>query len=151
MPSGRRLAAGLLILAAASLAASALFGPALLGLIGNGAAALRFGLTLLPGREPLISRYSRFDGAGVPVPRYTRHLTEAWALLLGGFALAHAGLALTGHGTLVLALTEPPICFAFFLGEHALRNRRFPEHGPATPLRTLRAICLAHGVRRHAA
>lgn len=151
MESGRRLARLLLLIAVSVVLAVLLAGNPLAAALGNAAIALRFGLTLLPGREPLIAHYSRFDWAGPPEGGYTRALTLTWALLLGGFALAHAGLALLGLDDTPLAFGEPLVCALLFCGEHVLRNRRFPQHGRATPLRTLRAIGLAHGLVRHAA
>jgi hypothetical protein len=151
MPRGRSLLR-LLLLAGASLAMAVLLaGNPLAAALGNAAVALRFGLTLLPGREPLIAHYSRFDWAGPPEGGYTWWLTLAWALLLGGFALAHGAAGLAGLEDAPLALAEPVVCALFFCAEHALRNRRFPQLGRATPLRTLRAIGLAHGLVRHAA
>jgi len=162
---GRRLAAStFVVLAAAALAtemavgavAVALVGsdgPAVLAALGNFCVCLRFGATLLPGREPLISRYSRFD-AGLPDAdgTYTRRLTLVWSALLAGFALAYATAALASWSIAVISVVQPLTCGTLFLGEHVLRNRRFPEHGRATPLRTLRAIWLSHGAAvRHAA
>jgi hypothetical protein len=151
MRSARGLARTLLLIAVSAALALLLAGSPLAAALGNAAVALRFGLTLLPGREPLIARYSRFDWAGPPKGGYTRALTLAWALLLAGFALGHAALALAGLDGAPLALAEPAICALLFCAEHCLRNRRFPQHGRATPLRTLRAIGLAHGLVRHAA
>ncbi|WP_052213903.1 hypothetical protein [Belnapia sp. F-4-1] len=151
MPRGRSLLRLLLLAAASVVLAVLLMGNPVAAALGNAAVALRFGLTLLPGREPLIARYSRFDWAGPPEGSYTRALTLAWALLLGGFALAHAALAAMERNDTPLALAELLVCALFFLGEHGLRNRRFPQLGRATPLRTLRAIGLAHGLVRHAA
>ena len=56
--------------------------------------------TLLPGREPLISRYTRFDFGHLPpdCAGYTRFLTLLWAALLAGFAAAQAA-ALAGLWT----------------------------------------------------
>ena len=130
------------IMTAEALAAT----PAPFAAIGNLLAALRFGVTLLPGREPLISRYSRFDAAGPPPAvgaAYTRRLTALWAALLGGFASLYALAALLAWPLLAVAAAQLLLCGGLFLGEHAVRNRRFPEQGRATPLRTLRAIRLS--------
>jgi uncharacterized membrane protein len=164
-----------LIVAAATLAAevaagaalTAVGGAAVLAALGNLFVSLRFAATLLPGREPLITRYSRFDrehllrraapaspdaavSASLPPEDghgvYTRRLTAVWAALLGGFALAYAAAALASWPVAVLSAAEPLACATLFLGEHALRNRVFPGDGRATPLRTLRAIRLSHGL-----
>lgn len=115
-------------------------------LLANALACWRFGATLLPGREPLITRYTRFDEGAVAQEclGYSRGLTRLWTGFLAGFAVAHAaaldGLCPPGA---VLA-TEAAAGGALFLGEHVVRGLRFPHHGRATPLRTLRAVRLAH-------
>lgn len=120
-------------------------GPAALAALGNLVASLRFGLTLLPGREPLISRYGRHDVAGLPDDgRYTRRLTAVWAAVLAGFALAFLGAALDLWPARALAGLQPVTCATLFLGEHLLRRCCFPGIGRVTPLRTLRAIYLSY-------
>jgi uncharacterized membrane protein len=128
-------------------------GPALLAALGSLLASLRFGWTLRPGAEPLISRYSRFDAAGLPDQdgRYTRRLTAAWAVLLGAFALAFLAAALSLCPTAPLWRLQPAACATVFLGEHLLRRRCFPALGRVSPLRTLRAIYLCHRQVTHAA
>ena len=64
------------------------------------AASAFLAATLLPGSEPLISRYTRFDYGRLPpdLGAYTRALTVLWAVLLAGFAAAQgAALASGGH------------------------------------------------------
>lgn len=124
-------------------------GPALVGMAVNLLIALRFAVTLRPGAVPLITRFARHDPAGAParVEAYTRRLTAAWALLLGLFTLAHAAPMLGLWSLVGVSLVESLACMAFFLGEHALRSRLFPELGRATPRRTLRAVCSAVGAR----
>lgn len=155
--TGRLVAAGRARLAAGTVAfvCGAVLLPGLaawLPVIANLAACWRFASTLRPGREPLITRYTRFDNGGCPaeVAGYSRGLILTWAWFLGLFAAAHALVAtgmLAGHGAHALVLAaEVTAGPALFLGEHALRNRRFPHHGRATPGRTLRAVRLAHRV-----
>jgi uncharacterized membrane protein len=116
------------------------------GVLANLLACHGFAATLLPGREPLISRYTRFDFGHLPpdCAAYTRGLTLLWAVLLAGFAAAQAA-ALAGYWqpSAVLAV-EALVGGALFLGEHAVRSLRFPHHGRATLRRTLRAVRLAH-------
>jgi uncharacterized membrane protein len=121
-------------------------GPALVAVLLNLLAGLRFATTLRPGRVPLITRYARCDAAGLPARAegYTRRLTAIWAGLLGLFALAHAAAA-SPLSTAAVAYLQAGACTALFLGEHVLRSRRFPELGRATPWRTLRAIRVAAG------
>ena len=143
-----RLAVSALVLAACALAL--LWGrerfQAALAVSGNLLSCYQFAATLLPGREPLISRYTRFDFGHLPpdCAGYTRGLTWLWAALLAGFAAAQAA-ALWGWWRPGAVLgAEVAVGGALFLGEHVVRNLRFPHHGPATPRRTVRAVRLAH-------
>ncbi len=149
-----------LAVSAAALAACALLLPrgrepfqAAFAVLANLGACYGFAATLLPGREPLISRYTRFDFGHLPpdCAAYTRGLTVLWAALLAGFAAAQAA-ALAGHWrpSAVLAV-EAAVGGAVFLGEHLVRGSRFPHHGPATVRRTVRAVRLAHAAPRDAA
>jgi uncharacterized membrane protein len=122
---------------------------AALAVFANLGACYGFASTLLPGREPLITRYTRFDFGHLPpdCAGYSRRLTLLWALLLAGFAAAQmAALAGLWRPSTVLAV-EAVLCGALFLGEHLVRSTRFPHHGPATLRRTFRAIHLAHTAR----
>lgn len=111
-------------------------------------ACWRFAATLLPGREPLVTRYTRFDFGHLPpdLGAYTRSLTALWAALLAGFAAAQgAVLASGGHPSASAVLAaEILACGALFLGEHFVRNARFPHHRPVSLRRTVRAVRLAH-------
>ena len=146
-----RFAASVLVLAVSALALPWGREPfhAALGVCGNLLACYHFAATLLPGREPLISRYTRFDFGHLPpdCAGYTRGLTLLWAVLLAGFAAAQAA-ALSGlwRPSAVLGV-EVLVGGALFLGEHLVRGLRFPHHGPATLRRTLRAVRLAHAPR----
>ncbi|MGK7868398.1 hypothetical protein [Falsiroseomonas sp. E2-1-a20] len=157
MASGtRRLLSGsavwLLAVAAEILAGGVLVwwagqqGPALVAVLVNLAVALRFALTLRPGQVPLITRYARCDVAGLPQhgEGYTRALTAFWGWVLAGFALLHALAMLGWWTTAALSLWQSVACLALFLGEHALRSRRLPELGRATPWRTCRAVLAYH-------
>lgn len=121
-------------------------GPALVAVLVNLAVALRFALTLRPHQVPLITRYARCDTAALPprAERYTRALTGAWCWFLAGFALLHAATMAGWWSTATLSLLQSAAGLALFLGEHALRNRRLPELGRATPWRTFRAIIAHH-------
>ena len=121
--------------------------------LANVLACHGFAATLLPGREPLITRYTRFDFGHLPpdCAAYTRGLTLLWAVLLAGFAAAQA-VALAGgwRPSAVLAM-EALVGGSLFLGEHGVRGLRFPHHGRATVRRTVRAVRLAHAARDAAA
>lgn len=113
--------------------------------------AVHFGATLMPGQEPLITRYTRYD-PGVQLAEcagYTRRLTLLWALLFLALAPLYV-VALFGlppfHGAVGLAGLSSAsfaLMLLFFLGEHIVRTLRFPHFGFATPARTLRAVISA--------
>ena len=130
---------------------------ALLPPFGDLLLCAHFGATLWPGREPLISRYTRHDFGRLPPEcvGYTRGLTLLWAAVFAALAPLHAVLLLglpplmpPMDGTVVMGGTVAAL-LALFLAEHVVRSLRFPQFGIATPARTLRAILSAH-LSRHA-
>jgi uncharacterized membrane protein len=130
-------------------------GPALLAMLVCLAICLRFGLTLRPGRTPLITRYARCDRMGLPAEceGYTRRLTAAWAGLLAGFTALH-GLAVLDLWSTASVVRWQGFAFTgFFLGEHVLRSLMMPQLGIATPWRTFSAMWQAstRGDQPHAA
>jgi uncharacterized membrane protein len=120
-----------------------------LPLAGNLLLAWHFGATLQPGREPLITRYTRAEHGRLPpeLAGYTRRLTWLWT----GFFLAFAAvnvLTLMGLGPApgASAVANLALSALLFLGEHPVRRMLFPALGPATPWSTLRAIWRADGL-----
>lgn len=141
--AGAALAAAGVTLPLASGAEGARAVLAALPLAGNLALAWHFGATLRPGREALITRYCRAEHGEIPasLAGYARRLTVLWTFFFLAFCAANLAM-LAGFGpppgssavaNLVLAAT-------FFLGEHVVRGRLFPQFGPARPVRTLRAM-----------
>jgi uncharacterized membrane protein len=129
----------------------------LLPVAGDLLLAAHFGATLRPGREPLISRYTRHDPGTrlAECAGYTRGLTWLWTLLFLALAPLHA-VALLGLPPFVAPVPAPVVLagsavlmLALFLGEHVIRTLRFPQFGIATPARTLRAV-LAATLAHHA-
>jgi len=168
LAAGRHLPRPVWLALAAAAAACALAWPLLRPLAPQRLAGLlppagdlllcaHFGATLRPGREPLITRYTRHDFGRLPpeCAGYTRALTLLWASLFAVLAPLHAVLLLglpplgapLDSGT-VLGGTAA-FMLVLFLGEHVIRTLRFPQFGLATPARTLRAILSAH-LSRHA-
>lgn len=111
-----------------------------------------FGRTLMPGRQPLISRlvwhlHDRPPALPADIAAYTRTLTLMWALLLAAIATTNATLALlaTPDGVLELAGYAPAVTvprtvwsmvanflsftlvLGFMAGEYVWRWFRFPE------------------------
>ena len=119
----------------------------LIGLVAYG-----FGRTLMHGRIPLITRMvAGLDGIpasalAADLRDYTRHLTQAWAVLLGVLALLNLVLAaiVVPNGMLAMLGIASPlpvsqthvswlggaanlgIMGGFFLVEFTIRQRRFP-------------------------
>ena len=106
---------------------------------------LLFGRTLLPGREPLITRFRRFcDGHLTPeICLYTRRWTVFWTVFLGFativslFAALYVELAVWSW---MMNIGYPIAVAAIFLGEHLYRERYLAHFGPASVTRTLRAM-----------
>lgn len=121
-----------------------------LPLAGNLLLAWHFGATLRPGHEPLISRYTRFDFGRMPVEfiGYGRALTAFWTAMFLAFAGLHAAALVPGGVPPGVAVAVNALLAALlFLGEHVLRNLKFPQFGLAHPGRTLRAIWRADAAR----
>ncbi|MEJ0070359.1 MAG: hypothetical protein WDO24_18465 [Pseudomonadota bacterium] len=113
--------------------------------VGYFLVALTFARTLRPGREPLITSYCRIDFGGLPdeFRRYTRRLTQLWAVLMGVLTLEAVALPLLGHADWLgtASLVNGGLMIAVFLGEHWVRTLVFP-HLPvaSSPLRTGRIM-----------
>jgi uncharacterized membrane protein len=141
------------VLAAAALAVMLVPGAAALALalvpsLGMLLFAWHFGVTLRDGREPLITRYIREDFCGLPegCAGYGRALTAFWTWVFLGFAALNLApvlglLAASLAGAMTIAISV-----LLFVGEHAVRARRFP-HLPVNLGRTLRAMWQAGRVR----
>ncbi|WP_208321298.1 COG4648 family protein [Thiohalophilus thiocyanatoxydans] len=96
-----------------------------------GIAAL-FALSLLPGQEPLVTRFARLlDGEpDAAVRRYTRQVTLAWVLfltLLGVVSVLLACCASRQEWSLFTNLLGYLLVLLFFFIEFVLRRRRFPQ------------------------
>ena len=105
-----------------------------------------FGSTLLPGREPLITRFSRLNLDGrIPAPLllYTRRLTVVWAVLFTVLAVesavlgAYAGLEMWSW---FVNIINPLVALALFVLEHVYRTYRYGRFGPFSVVRTVRVI-----------
>ena len=110
----------------------------------NLAMALLFGGTLLPGREPLCSRFAAMiDGTLTPpVARYTRRITVAWTLFFVAIAAVSTGLfatASTAGWSTFANYFALPLVGAMFVAEHAWRRIALPEARRPDMLATIRA------------
>jgi uncharacterized membrane protein len=149
-PPGKLAIAGVVVVLAALLViwlgyASAVTVVLAPSVIFNAGLLVIFGHTLLPGREPLITRFRRIDvGFVAPVfVSYTRTLTALWTLIFAVGTTVSLGAALWGDIALWswLALIVLPIVTAvFFVGEHVYRAIRYGPEAGASLLRTLRIM-----------
>lgn len=104
-----------------------------------------FGLTLLPGRMPLITTIAlaRHGAAlGLPARRYLRGLTLAWSLFFAALAVASALLARFAPfdaWSLFVNLLSWPLIGAMFVGDYLLRRLVFREVPADTPLQVIAA------------
>jgi uncharacterized membrane protein len=109
-------------------------------------AMLIFGLTLLPGRVPLITRFSRFDKmqtASPAVDRHTRLITALWAGYFAAIVIATVVMAFAGAflaASWIVTVISPAGSAVLFLLEHLYRHFRRDLFGQASVFRTLRVI-----------
>lgn len=91
-----------------------------------------FGVTLLPGRTPLVTQVSRIMKGEIDdrALRYTRQITWAWTLFFLGMALESALLARYANAFAWSVITNGVnylLVVVFFLIEYRIRVRVFPE------------------------
>jgi uncharacterized membrane protein len=104
-----------------------------------------FGRTLLPGREPLVTRLARrFEDPLPPVvARYTRGVTWAWALFAAG-QLAGSALLLclapAATWSLFVNALEWPLIAAMFAAEYACRVAIVPRRHRVGAVTAVRAF-----------
>lgn len=111
----------------------------------NGLFLFAFGRTLLPGQEPLITRFSRleWDTMTPDLNRYTRRLTMGWTVM---FALALvASILFAAYADLAtwswfVNLGGPAVFLVYFLAEHLYRIHRFGRSVTISPVRTIRVM-----------
>jgi len=104
-----------------------------------------FGHTLLPGREPLITRFRRIEEGHVALKfvSYTRRLTVLWVVLFAIATIASVAAALWGDAAVwswVSLIGIPVASVSLFLGEHVYRALRFGPEGRSSPMRTLAIV-----------
>lgn len=104
-----------------------------------------FGRTLLPGQEPLIHRFSRFNRGVVPpeLEAYTRRLTVAWTVLFAAMTLGSAALAVMAPSVTwswIVNLGMPGLAALIFLGDHGYRALVYRHLGHNSPVGTLRTL-----------
>jgi uncharacterized membrane protein len=99
-----------------------------------------FGRTLAPGKEPLITTYTRLDKGHVfgEVRGYTRGLTVLWTVLMAALLLETVALRWFGPASWLAPASLFNVCLMIgvFLGEHWVRRITFPHLPMPSPWRT---------------
>lgn len=111
----------------------------------NGYLCVRFGRTLAPGQEPLITRFCRLERGKVPhqLVLYTKHLTVAWTVLLGAIAIGEAVLAFfadLGTWSWYANVIGPLVMLGFFVFEFPYRMLRYGHLGPHSIARSIKVM-----------
>jgi len=112
-----------------------------------------FGRTLLAGREPLCTSFSRLvHGTITPrAERYSHGVTVAWTVFFAAMFTASCALYLGGQRaawSLLANFLTPALVVAMFVGEYTMRLRMLPEQPPIGVLGGLRAFA-RHFARAH--
>lgn len=105
-----------------------------------------FGYSLLPGKEPLITRLCRLMRRGTlpdGLEEYSRMLTWAWAILPAFLAAAALGI----YGAFGVTawswasnVVNPALLVAFYVGEHVYRGLCLPHLGTPSILETVEVM-----------
>ena len=111
----------------------------------HGWLAWMFGSSLLPGREPLIRRFSRLSRGGLPpeLEAYTWRLTVIWTVMLTIMMVVSLLLGLFAPlpvWSWSVNVAMPIITASMFLLEHAYRGIAYRHLGKNTPYHTLRTL-----------
>jgi uncharacterized membrane protein len=101
---------------------------------------VHFGRTLAPGKEPLITTYTRLDKGRVfdEVRGYTRGLTILWTVLMGVLVIETVALRWFAPASWIAPASLFNFCLMIgvFLGEHWVRRIIFPHLPMPSPWRT---------------
>ncbi len=105
-----------------------------------------FGYSLLPGKEPLITRLCRLMRRGAlpdGLEEYARMLTWAWAFLPAFLAAAALGI----YGAFGVTawswasnVVNPALLVTFYVGEHVYRGLYLPHLGTPSILETVEVM-----------
>ncbi len=104
-----------------------------------------FGSSLLPGREPMVSRFARqlHGSLSARQRRYTRAVTWTWTLFFAAMALTSLLLfayASAAQWALFAELLTPLLVVALFAAEYLVRLCALPAHERAGPVASLLAF-----------
>ena len=112
--------------------------------------AVVFGLTLVGGRESLITALARRVHGGLtpPMEVYSRKVTVVWTIYfvaMAALSLVLYALAPFATWAAFAGLASPLALLALFVGEHVLRYRWHPEFERATLAQAVRAYASRGG------
>jgi uncharacterized membrane protein len=104
-----------------------------------------FGRTLVRGREPIITRFSRSVHGPLPpaMERFTRKVTIAWCVFFAAQLIVSAllfGFASLDTWSLFINLLNLPLLAVMFGGQLVYRAIRHPDFPRASVLRALQAF-----------
>jgi uncharacterized membrane protein len=110
--------------------------------------AIVFGRTLLPGEEPLCTRFARLVHGSIDERRaaYTRKLTATWTAFFLAIVTASCALYVTHEReawSLLANILTPLLVVALFVVEYAVRRRVLPHEEPVG------ILAAVHAFRRH--
>lgn len=113
--------------------------------VANLVLLLLFALSLRPGRMPLVTRFSRLDGARIElrIDRYTRSVTILWAVFFAAVLSVSGAAVLAGYAAAAswaINVGAPAGSLALFLLEHLYRYARPEIFGRVSIVATLRAV-----------
>lgn len=114
------------------------------------AMAIVFGRTLLPGEEPLCTRFARLVHGSIDERRtvYTRKLTATWTAFFLAIVIASCVLYFTNEReawSLLANILTPLLVVVLFVVEYAVRRRALPHEEPVG------ILAAVHAFRRHMA
>jgi uncharacterized membrane protein len=104
-----------------------------------------FSRTLMPGREPLITRVARRIHGSVqpPMERFTRRVTVAWCVFFAAQLIVSAllfALAPVHAWSMFINLLNLPLLALMFVGQFVFRAIRHPDYPQASPWQVVQAF-----------
>lgn len=104
-----------------------------------------FGRTLVPGSEPMVTRFARRVHGALPpdMERFTRNVTMAWCVFFAAQLIASVMLyafASLEHWSVFVNLLNLPLLGLMFAGQWFCRNVRHPEFPRASTWQAIEAF-----------
>lgn len=101
----------------------------------HGSLAIMFGISLLPGKTPLVTKMASFlHSTHNPArDRYTRQVTWAWTIYFAVVSVASLGLFASGQTlawSWLVNILPIPMLVTMFVAEFLIRRWRLPDDDP---------------------